>query len=98
MLMSRAVTRTLIWGCIFIYSCFAQQISFQIDEFEFDLKRNPSAEHEFMNIHIPINVLVMPVDENKIEQPSAHCAKVCTRNSELEKSTICYIKSLVNKI
>ena len=34
---NRSVTKTLIgwWGwCIFIYSCFAQQISFRIDEFE----------------------------------------------------------------
>ena len=29
-------------GYIFIYSCFAGQISFQIDQFEFDLKRNSS--------------------------------------------------------
>ena len=29
-------------GSLFIYSCFARQISFQIDEFEFDLKRNLS--------------------------------------------------------
>ena len=44
-LAARAVARTLIGGgggCIFIYSCFARQISFQIDEFEFDLKRNSS--------------------------------------------------------
>ena len=41
---ARAVARTLIGGggCIFIYSCFARQISFQIDQFEFDLKRNSS--------------------------------------------------------
>ena len=35
------VTRTFIEGggvCIFIYSCFAQQISSQIEELEFDLK------------------------------------------------------------
>ena len=40
----RAVARTLIGGggCIFIYSCFARPISFQIDQFEFDLKRNSS--------------------------------------------------------
>ena len=37
-----AVTRTLIGGFTFVYSCFAQQISFQIDQFEFDLKRNSS--------------------------------------------------------
>ena len=27
-------------GCIFIYSCSARRISFQIDQFEYDLKRN----------------------------------------------------------
>ena len=43
LLTSRAVARMLIGGgCIFIYSCFARQISFQIDQFEFDLKRNSS--------------------------------------------------------
>ena len=47
-LSSRAVTRTLIGGeggegCIFIDSCSARQISFQIDQFEFDLKRNSPA-------------------------------------------------------
>ena len=39
------VIRTLIdWGgeCMFIYSCFARQISLQIDQFEFDLKTNSS--------------------------------------------------------
>ena len=41
---SRAVTGTLIGGggCIFIYSCSARQISFQIDQFEFDLKKYSS--------------------------------------------------------
>ena len=40
----RDVTRTLIGRgvYIFIYSCFARQISFQIEKFEFDLKRNSS--------------------------------------------------------
>ena len=37
----RAVTRTLAGN------------SFQIDQFEFDLKRNTSAEHEYMNVHPP---------------------------------------------
>ena len=38
----RAVARTLIGGggCLFIYSCFARLVSFQIDKFEFDFKRN----------------------------------------------------------
>ena len=48
-----AKTRTLIGGCILIHSCSARRISSQIDEFEFDLKRNSSAEHEYMNIHPP---------------------------------------------
>ena len=39
----RDVTRTLIGrGCIFIYSCYGRRVSFQIDQFEFDLKRNSS--------------------------------------------------------
>ena len=29
-------------GCLFIYSCFGRQTSFQIEKFEFDLKRNSS--------------------------------------------------------
>ena len=27
-------------GCLFIYSCSARLVSFQIDKFEFDFKRN----------------------------------------------------------
>ena len=50
---NRAVARTLIGkgggGVPFIYSYFARQISFQIDEYEFDLKRNLSG----MNMHPP---------------------------------------------
>ena len=62
---SRAVTRTLIGrGCIFIYSCSARQISFQIDQFEFDWKKYRRAEHEYMNIHPPpTNVLVTALVE-----------------------------------
>ena len=39
---ARAVARTLIGGrgCLFIYSCSARLVSFQIDKFEFDFKRN----------------------------------------------------------
>ena len=38
---NRAVARTLIGGgCLFIYSCSARLVSFQIDKFEFDFKRN----------------------------------------------------------
>ena len=42
--MVRTVTRVLIWGGggVFIYLCFARQISFQIDQFEFDLEGNSS--------------------------------------------------------
>ena len=40
----RAVARTLIGGGggggLFIYSCSARLVSFQIDKFEFDFKRN----------------------------------------------------------
>ena len=33
----------ILWGVyIHMYACFAQKISFQIDEFEFNLKRNSS--------------------------------------------------------
>ena len=41
----RAVARTLIGGgggCLFIYSCSTRLVSFQIDKFEFDFKRNKS--------------------------------------------------------
>ena len=54
----RAVARTLIGGGGFIhiiYSCSARPVSFQIDKFEFDFKRNYSrAEHEYMNKHPPL--------------------------------------------
>ena len=36
----RAVAKALIGGCLFIYSCSARLVSFQIDKFEFDFKRN----------------------------------------------------------
>ena len=40
----RAVARTLMGGGggLFIYSCSARLVSFQIDKFEFDFKRNKS--------------------------------------------------------
>ena len=38
--MNRAVARTLIGGCLFIYSCSARLVSFQTDKFEFEFKRN----------------------------------------------------------
>ena len=54
LLATRAVSRTLIGGggvysyihvligggCLFIYLCSARLVSFQIDKFEFDFKRN----------------------------------------------------------
>ena len=58
----RAVARMLIGGCIFIYSCFARQISFQI---EFDLKRNSSGRNEYMHEYTPppqINVLATALE------------------------------------
>ena len=50
------VARTLIrggGGCLFIYSCSARLVAFQIDKFEFDLKKTSRAEHEYMNKHPP---------------------------------------------
>ena len=39
----RAVARALIGGgCIFIYSCYARRISFEINLKTTDFKRNPS--------------------------------------------------------
>ena len=37
---NKDVARTLIGGCIFIYSCSARRVSFQIDQSELELKRN----------------------------------------------------------
>lgn len=45
-----AVTTTLIGVCIFI---FAWQVSFQMEQFEFDLKTNLSDQHEYVNVHPP---------------------------------------------
>ncbi len=45
------VTRALIGGgCIFIYSCSARRISFEIKFISKEIRR---AEHEYMNIHPP---------------------------------------------
>ena len=61
-LLSRGVTRALIWGggCIFIYSCSARRISFEMNLISKEIRR---AEHEYMNIHPPppINALVTPL-------------------------------------
>ncbi len=56
------VTRALIGGgCIFIYSCSARRISFEMNLISKEIRR---AEHEYMNIHPPpppINALVTPL-------------------------------------
>ena len=60
MLADRDVTRTLIGGYIFIYPCSARRVSFQIDQFEFDLKRYSSGRtliYEYTPSPL-INVLV----------------------------------------
>ncbi len=47
------VTRALIGGgggCIFIYSCSARRISFEMNLISKEIRR---AEHEYMNIHPP---------------------------------------------
>ena len=52
---TRASTRTLIGGCIFIYSGYARLISIEIN---FITKETSRAEPEYMNIHPPpISVL-----------------------------------------
>ena len=50
----RAITRTLIGGCIFIYSGSAQLVSFEIKLISKEISQ---AEPEYMNIHPPISVL-----------------------------------------
>ncbi len=51
---SSGVTRALIGGgggvCIFIYSCSARRISFEMNLISKEIRR---AEHEYMNIHPP---------------------------------------------
>ena len=58
-LVTRDVTRTLIGGggggCLFIYSCYGQRISFEVNSNSKQIRR---AEHEYMNKHPPISVLV----------------------------------------
>ncbi len=52
-LMARSgVTRALIGGggCIFIYSCSARRISFEMNLISKEIRR---AEHEYMNVHPP---------------------------------------------
>ena len=51
---NRGGARTLIGGCIFIYSGYARLISFEIN---FITKETSRAEPEYMNIHPPISVL-----------------------------------------
>ena len=50
----RVGARTLIGGCIFIYSDYARLISFEIN---FITKETSRAEPEYMNIHPQISVL-----------------------------------------
>ena len=61
--MNRAVAEILIgeWVYIhiFVYSCFAGQISFQMDQFEFDLKRNSSGRTLINDYkHAPLMVVL----------------------------------------
>ena len=67
LLTDSGVTRALIvgggGGCIFIYSCSARRISFEMNLISKEIRR---AEHEYMNIHPPtppppINALVTPL-------------------------------------
>ena len=46
----RAGARTLIGGCIFMYSGYSRLISFEIN---FITKETSRAEPEYMNIHPP---------------------------------------------
>ena len=82
----RAVARTLIGGgggggCLFIYSCSARLVSFQIDKFKLISKETSRAEHEYMNKHPPppppINVLAMAVD-------------LCNRTKKIVDKCSCY--------
>ena len=68
--MSRTVARMLIGGrgrgFIFIYLCFARQISFEIDQFEFDLKKNSSVRTQiYENTLPPLNQRSSDGPENK---------------------------------
>ncbi len=64
---SSGVTRALIGGggggCIFIYSCSARRISFEMNIISKEIRR---AEHEYMNIHPPINALVTPLGQSQV--------------------------------
>ncbi len=53
-MLSSGVTRALIGGVyiIIIYSCSARRISFEMNLISKKIRR---AEHEYMNIHTPIN-------------------------------------------
>ena len=46
------------WGAIFIYSCSAQLISFEIDSIS---KKINCAEHEYINMSPPLIELAMPL-------------------------------------
>ena len=63
MFVTTAVARRLIGGCLFIYSCSARLVSFQID-LNLISKETSRAEHEYMNKHPlppPINALATAV-------------------------------------
>ena len=56
----RAVARTLIGGCIFVYSSSARLTSFEINFISKEISR---AEPEYMNIHPPpISALATALD------------------------------------
>ena len=75
-LSDKAITRMLIGGLLFIYSCFTCQIFFQI--VEFDLKRNSlSWEHQYIISHPPIKVLVMTLfSETRVLAGICFCMRV----------------------
>ena len=56
---ARPVTRALIGECVFIYSCSARLISFEISCFAdwFEKKLYSRAEHEYMNMLILSDLL-----------------------------------------
>ena len=57
----RDVTSAIIWGgCLFIHSCHARRISFEINSNSKEIRR---AEYEYMNKHPSISALVTSLDE-----------------------------------
>ena len=84
------VTRALIGGgggCIFIYSCSARRISFEI---KFISKEICRAEHEYMNIHPPpppINALVTPL----VVLGGVTCQIICTNIGDFANVVMLFI-------